>query len=145
MYRIQKSFHVPVGHRLSKHKGLCQNIHGHNLKIVVGLRSESLDDNDMVLDFSDLKKIMEPILGTLDHATLFNETDYENIEYAKKMGYKIHSVSCSNVDPTAEVIAAAIFGSVTQFLLDTGDNIRVTVNFVRVWENETAMAEYSRD
>ena len=144
MYKIQKSFHVSVGHRLSKHKGLCQNVHGHNLKILVVLRASELDENDMVLDFSVLKEIMEPILATLDHATLFNETDHDNIEYAKKMGYKTHSLSCSNVDPTAEVIAEAIFSSVTQSLIASGHNLRVTVDSVRVWENDTAMAEYMR-
>ena len=51
MYKIEKRFTLPIGHRLSKHKGRCFSIHGHNFDVLVGIKSPTLNDNDMILDY----------------------------------------------------------------------------------------------
>jgi 6-pyruvoyltetrahydropterin/6-carboxytetrahydropterin synthase len=79
MYKIEKRFTVPIGHRLSKHPGLCSSIHGHNLTILVGVKSPTLNTNDMVIDFSNLKDIVNEVIKVWDHCLLLNECD-ENIE-----------------------------------------------------------------
>mgnify|MGYP001089992700 CR=1 FL=1 len=83
MYKVCKTFKVPIGHRLSKHKGLCKNVHGHNLKLEIQLSCHTLDENDMVIDFGDLKYVVGDFLSKFDHATIFNPTDIMNIEFFK--------------------------------------------------------------
>lgn len=137
MYKVCKTFKVPIGHRLSKHKGLCKNIHGHNLKLEIQLTAHTLNFNDMVIDFADLKKIVAEYLEKYDHTTIFNPTDERNIQFFKEEGYRIEFISDSDQDPTAEVLSKFLF-----------DNLRDAfpgkiVEFVRVWENDNSYAEYS--
>jgi len=139
MYKVCKTFKVPIGHRLSKHAGLCKNIHGHNLKLQIQLRCDGLDANDMVIDFGDLKEIVKEILGKYDHTTIFNITDKANIDFFKDQGYRYEVISESNQDPTAEVLSEYLYK-----LLELRFNLdNIYVDFVRVWENDNSYAEYS--
>ena len=62
MYHLAKEFKFAMGHRLSKHMGLCKNFHGHNYTVGVGVRSNQLNDNGMVMDFSHLKAVVSGFL-----------------------------------------------------------------------------------
>ena len=83
MYKVTKLFKVPIGHRLSCHKGLCKNIHGHNLKIEVEVSCEELNENGMVIDFSDLKAMTNEIIDEWDHALFINFMDQEIVKKGK--------------------------------------------------------------
>jgi len=98
--KIAKEFDWEMGHRLPFHKGKCKNLHGHSYKMTVELEGE-LDENGMVLDFYDLKKVVAPVVETLDHAFMVNGNDSELIEALKKMNSK-HVVVPFH--PTAENI-----------------------------------------
>lgn len=137
MYRVEKTFRVPVGHRLSKHKGLCKNIHGHNLVVKISLSTLELNPDDMVVDFSDIKKIVNPMLDEFDHACLFNPTD----ESASSLeGFKIVNLhNYDDIDPTAEVFAKYLYDRIAK----TTDPYGIKLDYVRVWENENSMAEYT--
>ncbi len=143
MYKVTKLFRVPIGHRLSKHEGLCKNIHGHNLKIEVTLKSENLNKNDMVIDFHKLKEIVNGILKEFDHCLLLNSQDKQ---YLKELS-KVMKVFLFDSDPTAEVFSRYLFNkikSIFEFLyvnkeLPSG----IEVDSVRVWENDDSVAEYS--
>jgi 6-pyruvoyltetrahydropterin/6-carboxytetrahydropterin synthase len=138
MYKVCKTFKVPIGHRLSKHKGLCKNIHGHNLKIEIELTTSDLDKNDMVIDFHELKSIANDILDKYDHTTIFNIKDKNNAAFFQTAGYRTAYISPLDVDPTAEVFSRFIYDKlVERFNLDN-----IYVGFVRVWENDDSYAEY---
>ena len=137
MYRIEKSFSIPVGHRLSKHEKKCKNIHGHNLSILVGLKSKTLDDNDMVMDFSILTDIVEGILELWDHAIILNETDEELIEFLDKKGMKNIKLP---FDPTAEKLSEIVFDYIDE-KLPAG----VEMDYVTIFENDKAKATYTED
>ena len=151
MYIVRKIFKFPIGHRLMKHEGLCKNIHGHNLKIEVQVSSKTLSKNDMVIDFKDLKTIVNDILKEFDHCTIFNTWDEENIEYFQKHGYKFTCISSGDADPTAEMLSRYLFKSIRNKINNTKRDDRygafyvpqiINVDFVRVWENDDSMAEY---
>ena len=64
--RITKEFKFETSHALSGHDGLCKNVHGHSYKLsVTVIGKPSQDPNNpkygMVMDFSDLKKIINII------------------------------------------------------------------------------------
>ena len=89
MYRIEKRFTVPIGHRLSKHPGRCASIHGHNFVIYVGLKTFQLNENDMIIDFSDLKEFVNTLLDDYDHTLLVNKTDTDWLTpLAQKLGLR---------------------------------------------------------
>jgi len=141
MYKIKRTFDFPMSHRLSKHKEKCKNLHGHNFKIIVCVKSETLDKNDMVMDFSELKEILKPIEESLDHSMVLNETDVQlkkNIEACLE-GSK---VILFPYDPTAEKIAEGIFKTIELYLDSINQDI--SVDYVEVFENERSSAIYSK-
>ena len=76
--RITKEFKFETGHALYGYDGLCKNVHGHSYKLSVTLLGTPITDPDhvkygMVMDFSDLKKIVNKTIVTpFDHATVLN-------------------------------------------------------------------------
>ena len=62
---------VPVGHK-------CKEIHGHTYILIVYIEGELVKDLEWVMDFSDLKKVIEPIVDTLDHKLMNNIAGLEN-------------------------------------------------------------------
>jgi 6-pyruvoyltetrahydropterin/6-carboxytetrahydropterin synthase len=85
--KIAKEFSWEMGHRLPEHFGKCKNIHGHSYKMIVELEGD-VDQNGMVLDYFDLKKIINPIVEELDHAFLVYKEDYEVIEFLNRINSK---------------------------------------------------------
>lgn len=137
MYKVFKRFKLPIGHRLSKHKGRCFNFHGHNFVIEIQLSTPELNRDDMVIDFHDLKKFVNMVIDKFDHAVVLNPNDKKNIEFFKEAGYRIEFISNGDHDPTAEVFSRYLYSEFTNtFSVHT-------VDFVRVWESDDSMAEYS--
>jgi len=70
---VTKEFNFELAHSLGFHHGQCSNLHGHSYRMFVTLKSNKLT-NGMVLDFSDLKKIVnELIVDKYDHACAINK------------------------------------------------------------------------
>ena len=73
--RITKQFNFETAHALYGYDGLCKNVHGHSYKLYVTVIGNPIDDpnhkkNGMLIDFSDLKKIVKKkIVSVLDHST----------------------------------------------------------------------------
>lgn len=78
MYELQKTYTFEAGHALELHDGKCRRPHGHSYVFIVHLESDGLIEagpkKNMVLDFGDLDKVVEPMVEEyLDHRWL-NET-----------------------------------------------------------------------
>lgn len=64
MYYVSKRVEVAGAHSLIlDYKSPCCNLHGHNWIITVHCKSETLNDNGMVVDFSKIKTTV----NQLDH------------------------------------------------------------------------------
>ena len=73
---IGKTFFFAAAHQLPEHPGLCKYLHGHEWKIRIEIRKRINYYNGMVMDFSDLKQIVNKyVINELDHNTL-NELLY---------------------------------------------------------------------
>lgn len=78
MIRITKEFKFEMAHALHGYDGLCKNIHGHSYRLWVQIKGQtrniSGDTKDgMVIDFSDLKKIVkENVVLKYDHSLVLN-------------------------------------------------------------------------
>ena len=77
--KLTKKFTFDMAHALYGHDGQCKNIHGHtyHLEITVEglpLNRPGFTDDGMVMDFSDMKKIVhDAIVKKLDHALVLNQ------------------------------------------------------------------------
>ena len=105
--RITKQFSFETGHALYGYDGKCKNVHGHSYKLSVTVIGKPIIDRSnvkfgMVIDFTDLKKIVkEEIVDQFDHATVFNETT-PHIELAKELKTRGHHVILVDYQPTSE-------------------------------------------
>lgn len=81
MYYVKKRLEVSASHQLKlSYESKCENLHGHNWWIEIYLKSEKLNNDGMVMDFTHIKKAIQE---KLDHKNLnevlpFNPTA-ENI------------------------------------------------------------------
>ena len=144
VYRVTVILKWEAGHRLSKHAGGCKHLHGHSYRAEISLESNTLNTDDMVMDFSFIKKpIRDWINENWDHAFLLNDRD-EFFHFLNQLdGDALYLFD--NKDPTAEVIAQELLmqaQKVIRTLQDsTNEEIMPTITKVKVWETETAFAE----
>jgi 6-pyruvoyltetrahydropterin/6-carboxytetrahydropterin synthase len=104
--RITKEFHFEMAHALTTYDGPCRNIHGHSYRLTVTVSGfPKLDPthpkNGMVMDYTDLKKIVrEEIVDPLDHALLLHK-DYLVKRNITATGLHDHIVF-AEFEPTCE-------------------------------------------
>ena len=65
---VEKTF--AAAHYLRNFSGPCERLHGHNYRVVVYMRGETLNDAGMLADFTDLKAALSQTLSQLDHYCL---------------------------------------------------------------------------
>ena len=131
--KIAKEFRWEMGHRLPEHFGQCKNIHGHSYKMIVEFEGE-LDKNDMIIDYYDVEKIINPIIEKLDHAFMVKKDDQIVVEFLNKMNSKKVVVDFQS---TAENICLYLLNEVNKASLPENVN---SVK-VRVYETPFDYAE----
>lgn len=63
-------FHFAASHFLTKYHGKCENLHGHNYKVIITVQDKMKNDG-MVLDYKIIKQIVkEKVIDKLDHSHL---------------------------------------------------------------------------
>ncbi len=68
MYYLKKTIEIAGAHRLElDYPSKCTALHGHNWTITIPCKSEQLDSNGMIIDFSEIKRL---IADPLDHKVL---------------------------------------------------------------------------
>lgn len=139
--RITKIFHFEMAHALDNYDGLCRNIHGHSYKLHVTLigqpsKDETSPKKGMLIDFSDIKKIVqESIIDKHDHALVLNQnTDKIIIDTLKQYYRKIITVP---FQPTSELLLIT-FAQILQNALPAN----VKLFGLRLNETETSYAEW---
>ncbi len=85
--KIAKEFNWEMGHRLPEHFGKCKNIHGHSYKMLVEIEGD-VTESGMVMDYYDLKEIINPLVEKLDHSFLVNKDDKIVLEFLEKINSK---------------------------------------------------------
>jgi 6-pyruvoyltetrahydropterin/6-carboxytetrahydropterin synthase len=131
MFRVTREIHFCYGHRLLNYDGKCRHLHGHNGKAVITLEGPELDARGMVMDFSDLKRVVGGwIDGTLDHTMLLRKDD-PVLPDLQRRGERVYVL---DVNPTAENIAKLIF--------DFAKREGFPVVEVQLWETESCFATY---
>ena len=131
--KIAKEFRWEMGHRLPEHFGLCKNIHGHSYKMIVEFEGE-LDRNQMVIDYYEVEKIINPVIEKLDHSFMVTRDDKMVLEFLEKMKSKKVVVSFNS---TAENICNYLLSEIKKCSLPS--NIYSVK--VRVYETQFDYAE----
>lgn len=141
--RITKEFYFEMAHALLGYDGLCKNIHGHSYKLFVTIIGEPISDQNnpklgMVMDFGDLKKIVnDVVVQKYDHSlVLHNKSHLCDIQVNELFG-KVHLL---NFQPTCENLIA-----------DFAENIKkqlppqIHLYSLKLYETNTSYAEWYQE
>jgi len=140
--RITKQFTFETGHALFGYDGKCRNVHGHSYKLSVTVIGSPIVDTNhvklgMVIDFSDLKKIVkEEIVNEFDHATVFNKNT-PHVELAKELENRGHNVILADYQPTSENMVLDFASKIKARL---PENIKL--HSLKLQETDTSFAEW---
>jgi 6-pyruvoyltetrahydropterin/6-carboxytetrahydropterin synthase len=139
--RITKLFDFEMAHALEGHDGLCCNIHGHSYKLRVTVIGTPVDNckspkNGMLIDFSDLKRIVkETVIDLYDHALVLNNTtDAGLIEMLQSHYSKVVVV---DYQPTSEQMLISFADLLQKALPAT-----ISLYSLRLSETDTSYAEW---
>ncbi len=140
--RITKQFSFETGHALYGYDGKCKNVHGHSYKLSVTVIGKPITDTEnvkfgMVIDFSDLKKIVkEEIVDLFDHATVFNKNT-PHIELANELKSRGHHVILVDYQPTSENMVTDFAQKIKNRLPDN-----IQLHSLKLQETDTSFAEW---
>jgi 6-pyruvoyltetrahydropterin/6-carboxytetrahydropterin synthase len=140
--RITKEFSFETGHALYGYDGKCKNVHGHSYKLSVTVIGVPISDRNnvkygMVIDFSDLKKIVkEEIVDHFDHATVFNQTT-PHIELANELIDRGHHVILVDYQPTSENMVIDFAQKIKSRLPKT-----IELHSLKLQETDTSFAQW---
>jgi 6-pyruvoyltetrahydropterin/6-carboxytetrahydropterin synthase len=108
---ISRRFEFDAAHVLPWHPGKCSRLHGHTYRLEVTIEGP-LDENGVVLDFSDLDRaVRELVLERLDHVLLNDIVE----------------------NPTSERIVI--------YILELLEPFNQKINSIRLWEGADSYVE----
>ena len=119
-YRLSVELGFSSAHQIHGYDGECANLHGHNWKIQVQVRTDRLDPVGMGMDFKQLKETVKKYVDQIDHQFLNELPEFKN------------------VSTTAENIAKWFHQSLAN-ILPNG----VKLDSVTIWETDKYRVEYS--
>ena len=140
--RITKKFEFEAGHALYGYDGKCKNIHGHSYKLWVTVIGSPIEDpghvkNGMVIDFGDIKEIVnEYIVKEADHTIFFNGNSPHH-SLAEKLQAEGHRVILLPYQPTSEMLIVDFAKRLQQHLPK-----HIALYSLRLQETESSFAEW---
>ncbi len=120
MFELMAESHFDAAHNLRNYKGKCEKLHGHNWKVQVFLKGDTLNETGMVMDFGKIREKIKKIMQKLDHNYLNTIPPFNKI------------------NPTSENIAKYIY----EKMCSTINAKECSISRVTVWETEKTCASY---
>ncbi len=140
MYRLKTEHSFDAAHFLAHYQGKCHNIHGHHWRVVLETDGAELktdlQQNGMLIDFSDLKRDLRTVIDRFDH-TLIIEQGSLSPALCSMLRAENFSLTEIPFRPTAENFARYFFDQMT--------SLGYSVCRCLVYETETNCAEYLRE
>ena len=119
---VERSF--AAGHALRGYRGKCENVHGHNYKVCVTLTGADLDSIGLLVDFVEVKRLMQQIIDRLDHQFMNDIPPFDEL------------------NPSAENLARYFYQELDRRLRESPAAVPVRIGEVKIWETDTTTATY---
>lgn len=130
-FLVTKRIDFCYGHRLMDYDGVCRHLHGHNAMVEIDIQADVLDARNMVVDFSDVKRLVKAWIDReLDHKMILRRDD-PMVDVLKAQGEPLFLLDSN---PTAERLA--------QLIYDQARALGFNVVAVRFWETPSSAATY---
>jgi 6-pyruvoyltetrahydropterin/6-carboxytetrahydropterin synthase len=124
MFEVTVEETFAAGHALRNYHGKCENVHGHNYKVRASLEGEQLDEAGLLVDFNDVKRVLNEIIDRVDHKFLNDVAPFDTL------------------NPSAENMARWFYEEMAKGLAAEPAKTDVRLAEVRIWETDTSVAAY---
>jgi len=121
MFDVSLERTFAAGHALRNYKGSCEDVHGHNFRVRVTVSGEQLDSTGLLVDFLELKSLIDGVIAYLDHKFINDLPPFDKI------------------NPSAENLAKYFYDRVS---VGMKNDVPVRISEVCVWETDTSSAVY---
>ena len=122
MYKVTIETHFAAAHMIKGYEGGSVGLHGHNYRVESSVKTGTLTNIGIAVDFKELKLILQSVVKELDHRNLNEVTPF------------------TEDNPTTENLAKYIY---TQLKRKLGRSVQL--DSVRVWESETSSVTYTEE
>jgi len=123
VYRVSKQLWFCAAHQVRLSETQCEDLHGHNYRVLIHAEAKDLDRTSYVIDFAELKKAAVEVCGRFDHR---NINEVEPFREGER-------------NPSAEELARYLWEQLARLF----DDNRVRISKVEVYETDNNRAEYS--
>jgi len=143
MHQITRKLEFDAGHRVLEHGGKCRNLHGHRYVAEVTVESDELDKLGMVVDFSEVKRLVGGWIDEhWDHNMILHPDDplilnKTSTEIETVTGRKPFIMPFGVENPTAENMVKVLFKVSSNLLCPQ----QLLVVKVRLYETPNCWAE----
>ena len=120
MYELNVTGHFDAAHFLRGYEGPCSSVHGHTWNYYVKIEGPKLNKLGMLVDFKDIKQVME-------------QFDHKLINECPPFGNDVFS---SIINPTAENLVEFFFRQMERI---------INVREVTIYESDSCSATYKPD
>ena len=123
VYLLKVMTELSAAHALRGYPGDCARIHGHNWKLEAEIKTRTLDEIGIGVDFKEVKKAMREIADIIEHQYINEIPPFDKI------------------NPTAENISAWFYQNLAPQI---NDQNRKLIS-VTLWETDRASVRYMED
>lgn len=140
MYCLKTEHSFDSAHFLAGYEGKCNNIHGHRWRVVIEVKSVTLQTNKqlngMLVDFGQLKEDIKEEVDFLDHAFIIEKNSLKPGTFAALVeeGFRIIEM---DFRPTAEMLSKYFYGKM--------ERKGYQVKSATVYETPNNCASYEED
>jgi 6-pyruvoyltetrahydropterin/6-carboxytetrahydropterin synthase len=144
LIRVTREFAFETAHVLYNYDGPCRNVHGHSYRLFVTVTGTPADDisnvkNGMVIDFTDLKKIvLGEIVDQFDHAVVVSS--HFDREKREMMSKTFGNTVVVDYQPTCENLVADFAARIKNRLPEG-----VRLYSLKLYETAKSYAEWFAD
>lgn len=138
MLQVTRIFRFEMAHAINGYTGACRHIHGHSYELHVSARQVNGEDDYLpapgfVMDFKELKHLMEPIIASLDHNLVLSR------DYLKEHTglHDLENLVTWEHEPSAENILTFIRLSLQKTLPPT-----IELHKLKIYETKNSYAEW---
>jgi 6-pyruvoyltetrahydropterin/6-carboxytetrahydropterin synthase len=133
--RITKIFSFEAAHALKNYNGHCKNIHGHSYKLHVTIKGNIVAEDGMLIDFGDLKHLVQKaLISTYDHSLILKDDDQMVLS---GIGSITRNLIVLPFNPTSENLIINFAEIISDVLPEN-----ISLHHLKLYETETSFTEW---
>lgn len=141
MLQVTRIFNFEMAHAIHGYSGACRHIHGHSYELHVTARNLNITDDYLpapgfVMDFKDLKHLMQPLIDSLDHKLVLS---HEYLKHHKGID-ELENLVTWEYEPSAENILTYIRTGLQKLLPKN-----IVLYRLKIYETKNSYAEWKNN